>query len=289
MKQSITEAWTEIRGVDDNVVSMKSFTRNIIIMLSAFSLCVNVSVAQNRNEPMRLSSGNFAACSQYGYNALFNNPAGLSSIPSTKVYVDYFQKYTMPELWNVTLGGALKTAKGVVPVELSLSAPLYYATFTLKSGYALNLTDKLAMGLYLHGSMMKSEQAKFDFNLGFSLGSQYVFNEKFSVGTVVSIKELLHKKRPAKYTTIELKSGASYRFNQYCNVNVEISKIISMPLLLSATCEVQVKNHVLLFGGFSSDDNIVCGVTLYLDKFTITVMSSYNFQLGFTPEIMIMR
>lgn len=217
-------------------------------------------------------------------NAVFSNPAGLSSLQTAAATAFGEQRFLVDALGVYAFGLGLPTSAGTFGVSVQHFGFEGYNEQRFGLAYGRQLSDKLSIGAQFLGLNTQIAEYGSRFVLTFEAGMQ--------VQLLPELELAAHINSPARIEVVDgqylptlLSIGARYNPSKQVSLLLEAQKDIDHPVRTKVGVEYQVAAPFYLrFGAATNPAMVTLGIGYKIaDRLLFDVASGYHEILGFSP------
>ena len=222
--------------------------------------------------------------------ASINNPAAKAFLIKNKIGFYFQNKYLLPELNDAHLCVVLKKDKvGSFSSSISHSGYKAFNETIISLAYARKFGPKVSTGLKFNYHQLKIQENGSKALCSIQLSLLYKIMDQLDFGLVLNnpIKQKLNASDKESLSS-SLVIGLAYHPSEKMLLALQLQKDLKYPLYLSLGVEYQI--HKILFARFGVAINPMLlsgGLGLRLKSFDLDLSSSWDLNLGFSPQLSI--
>lgn len=218
--------------------------------------------------------------------AVHHNPGALGFIEESGFGVSYQNRFLLRDLQSQGITGAYKLKTGIVGFGAQFYGYEQYRTTRVGGGYSLKLAENFSMGIHLNYlNLSLNENYGNKSTLTAEVGIMAKITENWSIGFAIFNlnRAKLASFEDDRFTTL-FRLGTAYSLSQKVKLLFEFYKDIENPLSTRGAIEYEaVDDFYFRLGASSAPMELTFGLGYRMGVFDISLSSSYNQRLGFSP------
>jgi hypothetical protein len=217
-------------------------------------------------------------------NAVFHNPAGLSTVKNA-VLISTFQKpYGLKDLQSGALACIIPTHSNVFGISLNYTGITQYSEQNIGLAYSKKFFPKLSAGLRLNGNIVNAREYGNHFSFTFDMGINALIFKDLNIGFYIE-NPISRPISEGERTPSVFRLGAVYRISEKVKTLIDIEKNILYAPSYKMGLEYVASPNIALRGGFSTQPvQMSFGIGFHwLKNWIIDCALSSHTVLGLTP------
>lgn len=217
-----------------------------------------------------------------------NNPAGLAHLKKWQSGISYENQFLQSELANKTALFSIPVSRGSFGVSVNQFGYTSFNENRIGVSYGQILSDKISMGIQINYLSTRIGDGYGQTNaLSGNVGLLAKLNEELTLSAMVinPSRAKLAELSDERYPTL-IKLGLSYEFSKKVAVFSEVAKDVDFGANVRVAVEYKAIDQLYFRAGYATNPSLTSfGFGLNLTKFKLDFASSFDANLGFSPQV----